>query len=174
MILLIHHIQIIQNTFTADHLHTDTIMEFHYRKKLHHSNLTCMCHMSSTTCTHINTRESHDTNLSCQFFLTSVINSFQFLSIRISDYNFPILPHSLIYFPLNFCKLRVIQHTIQIYSDHIASHMETYIIITILLMNNTADHMLTGMLLHQVKTPRPVNFSFNLRTHFQSLISIMK
>ena len=174
MILLIHHIQIIQNTFTADHLHTDTIMEFHYREKLHHSNLTCMCHMGSTAGAYVYSRKRHDTNLSCQFFLTSVINSLQFLSIRISDYNFPILPHSLIYFTLNFCKLRVIQHTIQIYSDHIASHMETYIIITILLMNNTADHMLTGMLLHQVKTPRPVNFSFNLRPHFQSLISIMK
>ena len=174
MILLIHHIQIIQNTFTADHLHTDAIMEFHYRKKLHHSNLTCMCHMSSTTCTHINTRESHDTNLSCQFLLTSVINSLQFLSIRISNLNFLILPHSLIYFPLNFCKLRIIQHTIQIYSNHIASHMETHIVITILLMDNTADHMLTGMLLHQVKTTHPVNLSFNLRPHFQSLISIMK
>jgi len=174
MILLIHHIQIIQNTFTADHLHTDTIMEFHYRKKLHHSNLTCMCHMGSTAGAYVYSRKRHDTNLSCQFFLTSVINSLQFLSIRISDYNFLILPHSLIYFTLNFCKLRVIQHTIQIYSDHIASHMKTYIIITILLMDNTADHMLTGMLLHQVKTVHPVNLSFNLRTHFQSLISIMK
>ena len=174
MILLIHHIQIIQNTFTADHLHTDTIMEFHYREKLHHSNLTCMSYVSTTAGTYVYSRECHNTNLSCQFLLTSIINSLQFLSIRISNLNFLILPHSLIYFPLNFCKLRVIQHTIQIYSDHIASHMETYIIITILLMNNTADHMLTGMLLHQVKTAHPVNLSLNLRTHFQSLISIMK
>ena len=174
MILLIHHIQIIQNTFTADHLHTNTIMEFHYREKLHHSDLTCMSYVSTTAGAYVYSRECHNTNLSCQFLFTSVINSLQFLSSRISDHYFLILPYLPIYFLFNFCKLRIIQHTIQIYSDHIASHMETYIIITILLMDNTADHMLTGMLLHQVKTTRPVNLSFNLRTHFQSLISIMK
>ena len=130
--------------------------------------------MGSTAGAYVYSRKRHDTNLSCQFFLTSVINSLQFLSIRISDHNFLILPDSLIHFTLNFCKLRIIQHTIQIYSNHIASHMETHIIITILLMNNTADHMLTGMLLHQIKSSCPIDPALNFGSSLQWLIRIMK
>ena len=133
-----------------------------------------MSYMSSTTCTYVHSRESHDTNLSGQFFLASVIQSLKFLCSRISDLYFFIFPDSLIHFLLDFCQLSFIQHTIQIYSDHITSHMETYIIITILCMDNTTDHMLPRMLLHQIKTTCPVNLSFNLHTHFQSLVRIME
>ena len=174
MILLIHHIQIIQNTFTADHLHTNTIMEFHYRQKLHHSDLTCMSHMSSTARTDIRSRKIYNTNLTCQLLLASVIQSLQFFRSWISNHNFLILPHFLIHFSLNLRKLRFIQHPIQIHCDYITTHMKSHIIITILRMDNTTHHMLSGMLLHQIKPTLPVNLTLNLRTHFQRLLRIMK
>ena len=65
----------IQHTFTADHLHTDAIVKFHYREKLHHSDLACMSYVSTTAGTYVYSRECHNTNLSCQFLLTSVIQN---------------------------------------------------------------------------------------------------
>ena len=51
--------------------------------------------------------------------------------------------------------------------------METHIIITILLMDNTADHMLTGMLLHQVKAAGPVNLPLHRLPRVQGPVAEM-
>ena len=53
-------------------------------------------------------------------------------------------------------------------------HMKAYIIISVSLMDQSAHHMLTGMLLHQIKSSCPIDASLYFCSGFHRLICIMK
>ena len=53
MILFINHGKIVHNSFSADHCDSYTFPEVFYSKNLYCTNLSCMCHMGSTTGTEI-------------------------------------------------------------------------------------------------------------------------
>ena len=174
MVLLVDHIQIIQNTFSADHLNTDTFTEFFHGKELHHSDLSGMCHMSSAAGTDIHPWKFYDPHLTGKLFFASVVDFFQFLRCRIYDLYLRIFPYLLVCFPLDLGKLHLIQRAIQIYGNGIAPHMKAYIIISVSLMDQSAHHVLTGMLLHQIKPSYPVNASLYFCSGFHRLICIME
>ena len=173
MILVIYHIQVIHDTFSTDHGHADSFMEIFYGKDLDRTDLSCMCDMRSTTCTEIRTRETHKTHLTGKFLFASVGQFFQFFFWRIKNFYRSVLPYFLICLRLNLSKLCLCQNPAEIYCDHITAHMKSHIVISICLMHQSTDNMLSGMLLHQIKPSGPVNFSCYLASGFQRFLCIM-
>ena len=133
-----------------------------------------MCHMSSAACTDIHPWKFYDPHLTGELFFASVVDFFQFLRCRIYDLYLRIFPYLLVCFPLDLSKLRLIQRAIQIYGNGIASHMKAYIIVSVSLVDQSAHHMLTGMLLHQIKSSCPIDVSLYFCSDFHRLICIMK
>ena len=52
--------------------------------------------------------------------------------------------------------------------------MKAYIIVSVSLVDQSAHHMLTGMLLHQIKSSCPIDASLYFCSDFHRLICIMK
>ena len=174
VVLLVYHIQIIQHSLSGDHFHPDSFPESDYGEKLHHSDFPGMCNMSTTACTGICSRKPYDSHLSDEFLFASVVQCIQFLTGRIKNFHRRVFPDFQIYLLLDFRHLFFAQNPAEINGDHVASHMKAYIVISVFLMNQTAYHMLAGMLLHEIKPACPVDFSPNLSAWLNSLLCIMK
>ena len=129
--------------------------------------------MSSAACAGICSWKAHNTNPSGKLFLASVIQIFKFLLCRIKNLNFLVFPDNLIHFRFDFGHLFFIQHSVEIDGDHIASHVESHIVISKCFVYQPTYNMLSGMLLHKIKSSAPVNFSYYIHTDFQRPICIM-
>ena len=173
MILLVDHIQVIHDTFSADHGQTDSFVEVFDSKDLNRTDLACVGNVCSTACTEVGTRETHETHLSCQFFFASVRKFLQFFFRWIKDLYRSIFPDFLVCLCLDLSKLCLGENAAQIHCDHITAHMESYIIISVCFMHQTADDMFTGMLLHQVKSSLPVDLSSYFTSDLQSHLCMM-
>lgn len=60
----------------------------------------------------------------------------------------------------------------EIDGDHLV-HMEAHIVIAEFLMHQAGVNMLSRMVLHEIKTPLPVNSSMHPASHVQRLVGIM-
>ena len=113
--------------------------------------------MNTTAGTDIHPRPGYDPHITGQFFLTSVRQRFQFFLRRMSDLNRMILPYILICLRLDLFQHLFRHFAVHIQRDCLTSHVKSYVVITVFFMDQSADQMFAGVLLHQVKSALPVN-----------------
>ena len=123
--------------------------------------------MGSAAGAYIRSRYGHDADLSVQLLLAAVLQIFYFgLGIH-PDIQVLILPHSLIGLLLQLPHLLLGNLSVQVDGQQIASHMKAHIVIAEFSVDQAADNMFAGMVLHQVKPPLPADTSSDFRTRFQ-------
>ena len=172
-VLIVYRLQVIHDSFSADHGDADALPEILHAQEFYRSDLSRIRHMSSAAGTEIRPREFHQTDLSLQFLFASVGKRPQFLLRRIKNSYRTVFPDFPVDFLLDLLKLFPGENAAEINGDHVASHMKAHVIVPIRLMDQSAHHVLAGMLLHQVESPLPVDLSFHFCSRFQRFLCIM-
>ena len=142
------------------------------RKDLDQTHFTGASDMGSAAGADIRVLNRHDSHRALQFFLGTIGNLFPFFFGGISDDDRLIGPDDLIGLPFNFSDLIGIQPAAVIDLNRIA-HMKADIFISVQLMNDTGHDMLTGMILHEIKTSVPVDHAMDFRTGREFFFRIM-
>ena len=129
--------------------------------------------MRSAAGTYICSRKCHNAHLSMQFLFAPVLQLFHlFLRIQ-ADIDWHIFPYDLV--GTKFQKPHILQRKFsgKINSHPVSTHMKSDIFKTEFFMHQSAHDMLPGMVLHQIKTIRPVNSSRYRSPRLQRTIRIM-
>ena len=121
----------------------------------------------------IKARHLHNANRPGQLPLGTVKHMGQLFLSGIPAGDGQILPDGTIGLLLNFPQILRRNNTVEIDFDHLAAHVETHIMITVTAMDDAGDDMLTGMLLHQIKTAIIIEDSFHTASDFQGTFTQM-
>ena len=149
-------------------------MELLHGQDLHQSDLAGMGHMGSAAGADIRAGESHDPHLAGKLFLAAIRNLPQLLRGRIPALYRAVQPYFFVDLLLHVSELLLGQLAGEVDGHHIRAHVEAHIVVAIDPMHHAGHHMLTGVLLSQIKAPIPVDDRFNLGAHLNGLLRIME
>src|SRR5699024_11161525 len=109
-----------------------------------------------------------------QFLFAAVSKLLQLLWLRIVYFHRLIFPDLFIDRLFNLPEFFLPDHSVNINGDHVSAHMESHVVVSISPMDHAADHMLSGMLLHQIEPALPVDFSHYFCSRLQRPVCLMK
>ena len=156
---------------TAQQLQPHAVPEPLAAQQLYQPHLTAAGHMGAAAGAPIRTGKLRDPHRAGQLLFAAIGQSGQLLRGGVPDVDGVVGPDISVGLPLHLQRLFPCDGGVVVNGDHVRAHVEAHIVTVEGAAQHTGDDMLTGVLLHVVEPPRPVDMAAHLRAYGQRLVA---
>ena len=153
--------------FAADHLQPGAAPEAHGVQNFDHTHGSRGCHMDAAAGAAVAARYLHDPYRPGQFPFGSVKYPRQLLPGGNPAFYRDVAPDGSIQLLLQPGDIPIGNHPVKIHGDEVRPHVVALVVIAVAAVDQTREHMLPGVLLHQVKPAVKVDDALHHRPGFQ-------
>ena len=163
--------QIVQGSFAAQNLDADAFPELLAGQDLDQSHLSRAKHMGAAAGTAIRFREGDNADLARQLLFAAIVQCRQFSGRGIVDLHLPVGPDDLVGLAFGVQSLLPGDVGVVVDGHHVGTQVEAHVVAAVIRTEDAGDDVLSGVLLHVVEPPGPVDVPGNSLPNFHSSIA---
>ena len=157
-----------KGTAAAGHLDARAAAEMRRAEQLDEADLARAGHMGAAAGAQVDVSELHEAHRARQGLFTAVREVRQLVRLRIPDMRRKIGPDGLVRGALQLLQGLLVHFAVKIDRHKVRAEVEADVLIAEARVDEAGDKMLTGVLLHEVQPPRPVDLARHVRAGRQS------
>ena len=148
-----------EGPLSAGNVETDTALVVHDVRDLHDPHLGCGVTVGGAAGADVDTRDLDDPDVVGEFQLAPVIQILQGLLLRKPGLHRDVRPDGPVHFQLQLLQSFGVDGAAEIKRGLRLAQVEAHIVVAESCVHPAGKHVLAGVLLHEIKAPRPVDLS---------------
>lgn len=173
VVLLVRRVRVVRGAFATSRLRASAVVRFRCEGGLRRSGLAYVYRVDSAAYARVGAERDRSAGLSYRFFLASMVGDFRFLDVEVDGCGFPVLPRSLVCFPLGFYGLQIVRRAVRVCDSRVTSRVRACVVVAVLLVGGATSRVLAKVLLRRIGATHPIGLSLGLHARFRDLVDVV-